>query len=271
MNIDLLTPIIIFSIIYVSILLYRKFDERVKRVFGDRKISLHEAVIMVFMMGVIVTLVVFVPDYALQILFVFAYSYMLFIFLYIVSNKWLLAIFSPIMFTAAYLLNYLLIKNIYISSLFTVIFAIMAIIFLSHVFPWKVTLFFATLLTLMDVIQVLWTGRMIEAATKIISLYLPAALILPTFPSLKPIALGLGDIFLSGLLSIQITLKYGHEAGVASAITMSLVFFLFNLLMLNIQFKIAGFPATVIVLLGWLPTFTFYHFKHDGGDDLPQK
>jgi len=261
MNIDFLTPILIFSIIFSSLFLYRKFEEKMKRVFGSRKFSMREAVVMVFVMGVMVTLVVFMPSYALQILFIFAYSYMLFVFLYIISDKWLLAVFPPIIFIATYLLNYLLIKNIYVLSVFATFFAIMTIVFMSYVFPWKVTLLFATLLTLMDVIQVLWTGQMIKAAVKMVGLYLPVALILPTFPSLKPIALGVGDIFLSGLLSIQTTSKYGRKAGVVSAITISLGFFLFNLLMLNMPLRITGFPATITVLLGWLPTFAFYHFK----------
>lgn len=263
MSIDFLTPILIFSIIFSSISLYRKIEGKMKRFFGSKKFSIREAIAMVFMMGVMVTLVVFIPSYAIQILFLFAYSYMLFVFLYIISDKWLLAVFPSIIFIAAYLLNYLLIKNIYVLSVFAAFFAIMTIVFMSYVFPWKVTLLFAALLTLMDVIQVLWTGQMIEAATKMIGLYLPVALILPTFPSLKPIALGIGDIFLSGLLTIQTTLKYGHKAGVASAITISLVFFLFNLLMLNMPLKIAGFPATITVLLGWIPTLVLYHFKKE--------
>jgi len=75
-------------------------------------------------------------------------------------------------------------------------------------------------------------------------------IILPTFPSAGGTALGLGDFFLSGLLSIQTAQKYGRKLGFASAIIIAVVFLMFQTVLLN--FNVQAFPATVIILSGWL-------------------
>ncbi len=86
-----------------------------------------------------------------------------------------------------------------------------------------------------------------------IGLHLPIAIVIMTFPSPRGIALGLGDIFLSGLLTIQTTTKYGKKAGLLVAVTISCVLFIFEVLLFNnILGEIRGFPATIIVILGWL-------------------
>lgn len=248
MEIDFLLPLSVFLIVSSSIFLHERFEKKMRSVFEGKKLGMREAVFMVLLMGVMVTLVTFIPGYAIQILFISAYTYMLLVFTYIVLGKWLLAIFPPAIFLA----TYLLVENIYVINVFAAIFSIMIIIYLSPLFPWKITLAFAALLTLMDVIQVFGTGHMVESASKMIGLRLPVALILPTYPSRKLAAIGVGDIFLSGLLSIQAASKYKRKFGLISAAAISLMLFIFEFLALNLPLKIAGFPATLIVLLGWL-------------------
>ncbi len=259
MEMDLLLPLSVFTIAASSIFLYEKFEKKMRGIFEGRKLGMREVAFMVFLMGVMVTLVAFMPGYAIQILFVSAYAYMLLVFAYIVLGKWFLAIFPPAIFVA----TYLLVKNIYVVNIFAAIFSIMVIVYLSPLFPWKITLAFAALLTIMDVIQVFWTGYMIESASKMIGLHLPVALILPTYPSQKLMAIGIGDIFLSGLLSVQTALKYKRKVGLLSAAMISFTLFIFEFLVLNLPLKIAGFPATIIVLLGWFSTVGFFHVKNE--------
>jgi len=247
MEIDFLLPLSVFLIVSSSIFLHERFEKKMRSIFEGKKLGMREVVLIVLLMGVMVTLVTFIPGYAIQILFISAYAYMLLMFTYIILGKWLLAIFPPAIFLA----TYLLVENIYVINVFAAIFSIMIIIYLSPLFPWKITLAFAALLTLMDVIQVFGTGHMVESASKMIGLRLPVALILPTYPSRKLAAIGVGDIFLSGLLSIQTASKYKRKFGLISAAAISLMLFIFEFLALNLPLKIAGFPATLIVLLGW--------------------
>lgn len=259
MEIDFLLPLSLFVIVASSIFLYEKFEKKMRGVFEGKKLGMREVVFMVSSMGIMVTLVAFMPGYAIQILFVSAYAYMLLVFAYIVLGKWFLAVFPPVIF----MVIYLLVRNIYVVNILAAIFSIMVIIYLSPLFPWKITLAFAALLTVMDIIQVFWTGYMIESASKMIGLYLPVALILPTYPSQKLMAIGIGDIFLSGLLSIQTALKYKRKVGLLSAAMISFTLFIFEFLVLNTPLKITGFPATLIVLLGWFFTMGFLHLKNE--------
>jgi hypothetical protein len=121
---------------------------------------------------------------------------------------------------------------------------------MGSLFTWKTTAAFAALLTIMDIIQVLITGFTVVSAGKAIELGLPVGVILPTFPYAGWTFLGLGDIFLFGLLSIQTTRKYGRNFGLVSILSMTIVFLLLQTILLN--YADGGFPATVLVISGWL-------------------
>jgi hypothetical protein len=64
--------------------------------------------------------------------------------------------------------------------------------------------------------------------------------------------LGLGDLFLFGLLIFQTTRKYGKRFGLQSIILMTLVYLLLQTILLNYYPLTNGFPATVLVVSGWL-------------------
>lgn len=243
MRVDFLMPSILLVIVTLALLLYNRVEEKMRKVLDSRKLSVREIVLMVTLMGVMVTIATLMPDYAIQILFIVAYSYMLLVFAYILSGKLFLAIPPPLIFIAAYLLT----NNVLVTNVLAAVFAIMIIIYLNFLFSLKMALILSALLTFMDVIHVFWTGHMIEAASKMITLRLPIAIVLPGIA-----ALGLGDIFLSGLLSVQAALKYGRKVGFLTATTISLTLFLFEILIFNFEFGLHGFPATIIVLLGWL-------------------
>jgi len=103
-----------------------------------------------------------------------------------------------------------------------------------------------------DVIQVFGTKLMITSTMKIVALKLPLMIILPTFPSQGQIGIGLGDIFLAILLSLQTYQKLGRNLGLTCSVSVSLMFLILEAVQLN--FRLQFFPATVAVVVGWLAT-----------------
>jgi len=195
-----------------------------------------------------VTILVFVPERAMMIFFLFAYSTILFLFTYLLAPKWYLAVPIPVLFITLYLSPY---WNIYLFNFFAIIFAVCISVYMGSLFTWKTTAAFVALLTIMDVIQVLITGYMVTSAKKSLELGLPVAIILPTFPYQGWwTILGLGDVFLFGLLSIQTTRKYGRNFGLTSIVTITIVFLLLQTILFN--YDVESFPATVLVISGWL-------------------
>ena len=103
---------------------------------------------------------------------------------------------------------------------------------------------------MLDIFQVFGTGFMGQVAEKMIELKLPVLIMLPTHPIEGFIVLGIGDIFLSGLLSLQTTFKFGQQAGILNIITISIAMFFFEIVAFNTAY-FTHFPATIIILLGW--------------------
>jgi hypothetical protein len=202
---------------------------------------------MVVSMGLMITAIVFIPDLAIQILFIAAYSFMLFSFTFAALEKWYVAILPALLF----ILFYIFYWELFIFNLFGIAFAIMITIYLSSLFSWKTLWIFAILLTIMDIIQVFVTEFMGQAATKMIALKLPVVLLIPTYPAEILIGLGLGDIFFAGLLSVQTTEKFGRKAGFLTAGIISVAIFIFEVALFNFMFA-KFFPATVVVIIGWL-------------------
>lgn len=170
----------------------------------------------------------------------------MFSFTFVALKKWYIAVVLPLLFILAYFLYW----TLYMLNLFAVIFAIIITIYLGTLFSWRTTWIFAILLTIIDVIQVLAKGYMGELARKTLALSLPVLAVLPTFPAKGMMVLGLGDIFLSGLLSLQTVLKRGRGIGILTVATISIAIFVFEILLFNGVYT-GYFPATVVVMLGW--------------------
>ncbi|MDH5448089.1 MAG: hypothetical protein OEY24_05150 [Candidatus Bathyarchaeota archaeon] len=245
---DIVLPSVISVVTVAIVLLYAKFEAKIKLLFKEEKeFQIRDAVFLVIGMSVMVTAIVFIPQQAILVLFLAAYSFVLFLFTYIALEKWYFAVLPSIAFVALYFLSW----NIILLNAFALLFAIFISIYLGGLFSWKTVLVFAGLITVMDVIQVFGTGFMGSAAGKFVELGLPVLIQVPTFPVDSWIGLGLGDIFLGGLLAIQTTQKYDRKAGVISAVSVGFAFLLFEIIMLNYEF--AGyFPATLVVVGGWL-------------------
>ena len=247
MNFDVLLPSVLFIVVISSIILQRRMGRTIRSLFEERRLGIREVALIVAWMGGAVTALVFIPGEAIRILFLAAYSYMIFSFTYIALRRWYIAVIPPF----AFLFSYFFYWNIVVFNIFVVVFSVTIVVYASGFFSWRTVWAFGALLTVMDVIHVFFTGFMSQSAKKMVGLKLPVLLKLPTFPPGSIVWLGLGDLFLAGLLSIHVSVNRGLKAGVITAIMNSLAMFIFELVMLNGVF-VGFFPATLVVMAGSL-------------------
>jgi hypothetical protein len=246
---DVVLPSVLFLFLVGMVFLYPKFNPMLNRLFKeDMKLRKRDVLLLVGVIALMITVLSLIPSLAVQILYLSLLSYSLFSFTFFALQKWYLAVVPPILFVAAYFEFW----NLFTLNVFAFIFSGIIIIYTVHLFSWKTTLMFATLLTVVDVVQVFITGLMGQLAEKaVFELSLPVVIMLPTYPQMGRIILGLGDIFLAGLLVLQNTQKNGRTSGVLTALLIGLAMLIFEMVNFNTNI-FRFFPATVIVLFGWL-------------------
>ena len=322
---DVVMPLALFAITIVAVFLNKRVESKLKTSFEEREFRARDAVLFVIMITVAVSVIVFLPQFAIVTLFVSSYSALLFTFSYFFSNlkrrmaqlfaflfgvagilggalaflalpstipvyygslglfglavsallvvlyeqkttknsaRWYLALLPPILFVLLFLVYsptsywFPVLMNTY-----GVVFAILITLYLSSLFTWKVTYIFAALLTMMDIILVLFTGVMVTAATHVAGLGLPVLISLPTIPlvvtadGIRYLSLGLGDFFFAGTLATQTLKKFGKKTAIASAIAMTISFGVFEVFLLSTDF--GAFPGTVMIICGWIPIITW--------------
>lgn len=249
MNIDVVLPITLLAFVLAVMSVYRKLEKKIKLLFEkEMKLRGRDVALLVLLMGLMITVMALMPVRVLQIFYVSSISSLLFSFTYNILKKWYLAAFPPTIFV----LSYLFLWNLITFNVFAFTFAGIVILYMSVFFTWKTTLIFAGLLTALDIFQVFVTGFMGELAEKaVFNLQLPVVIMIPTYPAGGRIILGIGDIFLSGLLAMQSMLRQSHRSGILTAIAISIAMFAFGIVELNTSY-FRYFPATVVVLLGWL-------------------
>jgi presenilin-like A22 family membrane protease len=245
---DIILPSIVAAITIVSILLFERLKDKMKTLFEEREFRIRDAVFLVISMGAMVSIIVFVPQQAIRILFLVAYCFVLFLFTFVATERWYIAVLPSAVFATLYLSN---LWNLFLLNAFAIIFAILVTVYLGGLFSWKTVLVFAVLITVMDFIQVFLTGFMGAAAETLVALELPILIQVPTFPREGDIRLGLGDIFLTGLLAIQTSQRYGRRGGFVSALAVGFAFFIFEIAIFSYKFM-GYFPATLVVVGGWL-------------------
>jgi presenilin-like A22 family membrane protease len=247
MDLDIVLPSVITIVTFATFLLFNKVKHRLRTPFQQAEVGIREAAILVLVMGLMVTVFVFIPQQAIQLLFLFACSLILFLFGYAVLGNAFAGLIAPLIFVALYLFSW----NLLLLNAFAILFAVLISVYVSSFFSWKTVIAFTALITAMDVIQVFLTGHMGESAQRAIELDLPLLIDVPTFPWLGRFRLGVGDIFLAGLLVIKTTEKLGAKAHILTSASLGLAFFLFEIVVLNTNFM-GYFPATAVVVAGWL-------------------
>jgi hypothetical protein len=312
-------PLVLFMVTMVTMFLTKRVEKKITGAFDEKKLGMKGTVLLIAEIVITVSLIVFIPQKIIIIMFLFAYSMLLFVFTYLFSNfsrtiarffciifllislttffqlvlinnqtlvygflafsgffcftflafvyeqknfvtkeRWYLSILPSILF----ILLYIFFSNTniwfpYMLNLYGLIFAILIILYLGSLFSWKTTVFFSGLLTIIDVILVLFTGTMVSAAQHVSVLRLPILVSFPVFPTIitegSPLflSLGLGDLFFAGLLGIQTLKRYGKRFTILINAGMSVSFFIFEILMFN--YGLTAFPGTLMIIFGWIP------------------
>jgi hypothetical protein len=180
-------------------------------------------------------------------------------------ERWYLAVLPPALFILLYLVYVQTpLWFPYLLDAYGVIFAVLVTLYLGSLFTWKNVFIFAGLLTVMDIVLVLFTGVMVTAAKQVAGLGLPVLISLPTVPlivtgwGLQYMSLGLGDFFFAGILATQTFKKFGKRTAVLSTLTMSLSFAIFEAFLMNYQW--GAFPGTLMIICGWLPVVAWKLF-----------
>jgi len=321
---DVAMPLTLFLVTLAALLLSKRVEGKLKATLEEREFRTRDTILLVVLVGVAVSVVVFVPQMALIALFMFSYASLLFTFssLFSAVNKkrallfisaflaaslvvgtvallgifsgdfifygglaacglavfafaallfelraarsggrWYLAVLPPALFIIVFFVfSSTPVWFPFLFDAFGVVFAVLIILYLSTLFTWKTTFVFAGLLTVIDFILVLVIPVMAPAAEHVAGLGLPVLIVLPVIPpiftsvglfGLQPIALGLGDFFFAGTLATQTYKKFGKRTAIISAVTMSIAFGAFEILLLNTEF--GAFPGTLMIILGWLP------------------
>ena len=260
-NFDVTMPLTLLAVTFASLFLYPKVESKLKGVLEEREFRVRDAVMLVGLMAVMITIVVVIRQLSivLMVLFLFAYSLLLFTFGYLVSkNRWYIAIIAPAVFILLYVfLRGTSIWTYYLSNIYGLIFAVLITLYLAGVFDWTTTAVFGALLTGMDIVLVLVTRTMVQAATAAASLSLPVLVSLPLVPLITTgtgvllLSLGLGDFFFAGLLAVQTYIKFGRRLAIASVIGMTVSFSIFEAFILT--YNVGAFPGTLMIICGWIP------------------
>lgn len=242
---DVLLPLTLFAVSSASLLLFSRFEERLEVFTSGQKLRTRDTVLLVAVMGVMVTIMVMMPGRIIQVLFLFAASSLLFLLSYLIVPKWPLALLLPALLILLYFYSW----NLIFLDLFAILLVVSAILYIGRLFTWRTTLVYAALLTAVDILHVFGTRHMVEYAEKLTGLGLPMMIILPTLPYFGFVGLGLGDLLLSGLFSIQTARRWGKKQGLICCISIAATFLLGAFIVLNTE---RALPATIFVSLGWL-------------------
>src|SRR3972149_7966806 len=99
------------------------------------------------------------------------------------KERWYLTVFPPALFVCLYLFfGRTAIWLPYLLDLYAITFAVLITLYLGSLFTWKTTLFFIGFITILDIILVLVTRTMVEAADTAIGLGLPVMVAVPIIP-----------------------------------------------------------------------------------------
>lgn len=86
LSFDVAMPAALFVVTLVAMLLDRRIEGKLKTTFEEREFRRRDAILFVVMISVAVSVIVFVPQMAIIVVFLFSYSTLLFTFSYIFSG-----------------------------------------------------------------------------------------------------------------------------------------------------------------------------------------
>src|SRR4030067_100370 len=174
---DVAMPIMLFAVTLAALLLSKRVEPKLKTSFEEREFRARDAVLFVVLIAVAVSDVV----------------WQVFLFIAIVyeqikpdvSSRWYLAVFPPVLFLIVFFLfmyEPVPLLSLVLLDVAGALSAVLITLYLASLFTWKVRFIFAALLTVMDIILVLFTGVMVTAATHVAGVGLPGLISLATIP-----------------------------------------------------------------------------------------
>ncbi len=86
MPFDVAMPLTLLVVTAVAVLLDKRVERKLKFNLGEREFQLRDAVLLVVGIGVMVSLIIFIPQTAVMTVFLFSYSMLLFMFAYLFSD-----------------------------------------------------------------------------------------------------------------------------------------------------------------------------------------
>jgi len=86
LSFDIALPAALFSVTLIAILLNKRIEGKIKATFEEREFRIRDAILLVALISVAISVIIFVPQEAITIVFLFAYSTLLFISSYTFSD-----------------------------------------------------------------------------------------------------------------------------------------------------------------------------------------
>lgn len=140
--------------------------------------------------------------------------------------------------------------NTYTFNLMAILLVVSLILLMSNIISWKASKLLFTLLLIMDITLVFITKDMVALGSKILSLQIP---ILIHIPYGRGISIGLGDIFIFGLLCLQFTKEKGYKNNKSlEFVWMTTAIFFIILYLVRYYLPEMTYPATIFVGLSFI-------------------
>ncbi len=155
-----------------------------------------------------------------------------------------------ILFGFIYPILYFYHWNIYSFNLIAILLVVSVILLISNIIQWNILKLFVVLILIMDITRVFITRDMVVLGSRIMSLQIP---ILIHIPIGNGLTIGLGDIFITGLLCLQFTKEKGYTSNKSLGfiwITTSLLFILLFIVIMYLPKQM--YPATIFVTLSFM-------------------
>ena len=250
--------------IIITMTIALKLNKRFKANFdkytkGDMKFNLKHIALIAFGMPIVLWLVINITTEYIVYFYVFGMAYVLGTCIFLITGKWYNALLGLV-----YPLLYFYYWNIYFFNIIAILIASFAILFMLQIMTWKIVKYFTVLFVILDIIMVLYTKMMTVAATKILDNNIPAMIMLPANDvTTTGIALGLGDIFLTGLLcatfirEVNMSDALGIKFSWMTAIMIGTILFASILI-----FPTTPLPATVHVIIGFILSYIAYKSQY---------
>ncbi len=223
----------------------KNFEEIFKKSIGSFEINRRYVILYTLLfLPAIAYMLINLSSYVVLYFYFFAGFLILGSLGYILTKN-LAAFFSGLIYPILYF-NY---WNIYTFNLIACLFAISIILLVNNIIKWNILKLFFVLILIMDIILVFITKDMVHVGNKIMSLQIP---ILIRIPFGQGIAIGLGDVFVIGLLCVKFTKEKEYTG------TKSMAFvWITAALLLIVLFIVATYlprqpyPATIFVALSF--------------------